>query len=252
MTTATDTRWVSWNPVSGCTPVSAGCAHCYAQRFAERWRGIAGHPYEHGFDLQLRPQRLDLPLRWHAPRRVFVDSMSDLFHEGIPDEYVADVFAVMAMAQRHVFHVFTKRDARMAALAPRLPWPPNLWMGVTVERGDYARRADSLRAVPAAVRFVCAEPLLGPLDALDLEGIDWVVAGGESGPGRRPPHPDWLRGLRDRCLAAHVPFTFKGWGGRVQGQLGRELDGREWLARPPGPAIALPDSAARPPQLDLF
>jgi len=224
--------WESWNPVTGCTKVSEGCRHCYAERFAERWRGMAGHHFEHGFDLQLRPARLELPLHWRRPRRVFVDSMGDLFHEGVPDDYVRAVFAVMERAPRHVFHVLTKRPARLLALAPLLPWPAHVWMGVTVESGQYAARADALRRVPAAVRHVSAEPLLGPLDALDLTDIDLVVAGGESGAGRRPPQPDWLRGLRDHCVAASVAFTFKGWGGRGQAEGGRLLEGREWGESP--------------------
>ena len=222
----------TWNPVTGCTKVSDGCRHCYAERFAERWRGLPGHHYEHGFDLQLRPERLDLPLRWKRPRRVFVDSMSDLFHEGIPDDYVRAVFSVMERAPQHVFHVLTKRPERMLALAPSLPWPPNVWMGVTVESGRYAARAHALRRVPAAIRHASAEPLLGPLDALDLTDIDLVIAGGESGPGRRPPQPGWLRSLRDRCLTAGVAFTFKGWGGPSQTAGGRLLDGVEWNQSP--------------------
>ena len=241
-------RWESWNPATGCTKVSEGCRHCYAERFAERWRGIAGHHYEHGFDLQLRPERLELPLHWRRPRRVFVDSMSDLFHEDIPDDYVRAVFAVMERAPQHVFHVLTKRPARLLALASSLPWPVNVWMGVTVESGRYEARADALRRVPAAVRHVSAEPLLGPLDALDLTGIHLVVAGGESGPGRRPPQPDWLRGLRDRCLTAGVAFTFKGWGGAAQAAGGRLLDGREWQQSPP---LAVNGDGA-PPQGALF
>ena len=225
-------HWESWNPVTGCTKVSEGCRHCYAERFAERWRGIPGHPYENGFDLQLRPQRLEVPLHWRQPRRVFVDSMSDLFHEQVPDDYVRAVFAVMERAPQHVFHVLTKRHERMLALAPSLPWPANVWMGVTVESGPHAARADALRRVPAAVRHVSAEPLLGPLDALDLTGISLVIAGGESGPGRRPPQPDWLRGLRDRCLAADVAFSFKGWGGASQATGGRLLDGVVWDQTP--------------------
>ena len=225
-------RWESWNPVSGCSHVSEGCRHCYAERFAERWRGIAGHHYEKGFDLQLRPERLELPLRWKKPRRVFVTSMSDLFHEGIPDDYVRAVFAVMERAPQHVFHVLTKRHERMLALAPELPWPANVWMGVTVESGRHTARADALRRVPAARRHISAEPLLGPLDTLDLSGIDYVIAGGESGPERRPPDAQWFRDLRDRCLATGVAFTFKGWGGRTQGQGGRLLDGREWRQLP--------------------
>jgi protein gp37 len=230
-------RWQSWNPVTGCTHVSAGCAHCYAERFAERWRGLPGHHYEHGFDLMLRPERLELPLHWRAPRRVFVTSMGDLFHEEVPDEYVQQVFAVMERARHHVFHVLTKREERLLALSAELPWPANVHLGVTVEHMACARRADALRAVPAAVRHISAEPLLGPLDELDLEGIDWLIAGGESGPDRRPPRAEWLRGLRDHCLAAGVAFTFKGWGGRVQGAQGRLLDGREWHERPSDPAL---------------
>ncbi len=230
-------RWESWNPVTGCTHVSAGCRHCYAERFAERWRGIAGHHYEHGFDLVLRPQRLDLPLRWKKPRHVFVDSMGDLFHEEIPDDYIRQVFAVMERSPQHLFHVLTKRERRLAELAPSLPWPGNVHMGVTVENMRVARRADALRAVPAAVRHISAEPLLGPLSDLDLTNIDWVIAGGESGPARRPPRPEWLRDLRDHCVTAGVAFTFKGWGGRRQGAEGRLLDGRVWDERPVWPAM---------------
>jgi len=229
---APPTRWESWNPVTGCTKVSEGCRHCYAERFAERWRGTPGHYYERGFELQLRPHRLEVPLHWKRPRRVFVDSMSDLFHEDIPDDYVRAVFDVMARAPRHVFHVLTKRPQRMLELAPTLPWPPNVWMGVTIESDRYAARADALRRVPAAVRHISAEPLLGPLDDLDLTAIDLVIAGGESGPARRPPRPDWLRGLRDRCLVAGVAFTFKGWGGASQEQGGRLLDGVVWNQAP--------------------
>ena len=232
---AVSLRWESWNPVSGCSHISDGCRHCYAERFAERWRGIPGHHYEHGFDLTLRPERLELPLHWKKPRHVFVTSMSDLFHEDIPDDYVCEVFAVMERAHWHVYHVLTKRERRLARLAPSLPWPPQIHMGVTIESMRYARRADALRDVPAALRHVSAEPLLGPLNELDLTGIDWVITGGESGPTRRPPRPEWLRGLRDHCLAQGVAFSFKGWGGRVQGAEGRLLDGRVWDLRPSFP-----------------
>jgi len=231
--------WISWNPVTGCTKVSEGCRDCYAERFAERWRGIRGHHYERGFDLQLRPERLQLPLHWRKPRHIFVDSMSDLFHEGIDDDYIGEVFAVMARCPQHVFHVLTKRHQRLWTLAPSLPWPANVWMGVTVEHGRYAERADALRQVPAAVRHVNAEPLLGPLDDLDLTRIDMVVAGGESGPTRRPPQVEWLRSLHDRCLAEGVAFTFKGWGGASQRAGGRLLDGREWRQSPPLPPMTI-------------
>ena len=173
----------TWNPVTGCIEVSPGCAHCYAKTFAERFRGVPGHPYERGFDLQLRPERLDQPLRWKKPRSIFVNSMSDLFHEDVPDEYIREVFAVMALADHHRFQVLTKRAERLAELAPSLPWPAHVWMGVSVENQRWTSRIDHLREVPAAVRFLSCEPLLGPLE-LDLEGIDWVIAGGESGPGR--------------------------------------------------------------------
>ena len=244
--------WESWNPVTGCTHVSAGCAHCYAERFAERWRGIAGHHYERGFDLMLRPERLELPLHWRAPRHVFVTSMGDLFHDGVPDDYVRRVFDVMERSPGHVFHVLTKRERRLAALAADLPWPANVHMGVTVEHMATAHRLDVLRTVPAALRHVSAEPLLGPLAALDLTGIGWVIAGGESGPSRRPPHVEWLRGLRDRCRAAGVPFAFKGWGGRVQGALGRTLDGRLYDEEPAALAAARRACAGQPPQATLW
>lgn len=205
-------RGATWNPVTGCTKVSPGCAHCYAETFAERWRGIPGHHYEQGFDLQLWPERLSLPLTWRRPRRIFVNSMSDLFHEKVPREFVEHVFRVMVEAGWHTFQVLTKRAERLVELAPRLPWPPNVWMGVTIENRRYVGRADALRQVPAAVRFISAEPLLGPLADLSLSGIDWLIVGGESGPGARPMHPDWARELRDRSLAQGVAFFFKQWG----------------------------------------
>ena len=190
----------TWNPVTGCSKVSPGCAHCYAETFAERWRGVPGHPYEQGFDLRLWPERLDVPLRWRRPRVVFVNSMSDLFHEDIPDEFIADVFDVMVRAKQHTFQILTKRHERLAELAPQLPWPRNVWMGVTIENRRFVHRADALREVPAAVRFISAEPLLGPLEGLDLDGIDWLIAGGESGP--RPPAASTRRGLPNCATAA--------------------------------------------------
>ncbi|MBO0683143.1 MAG: phage Gp37/Gp68 family protein [Candidatus Dormibacteraeota bacterium] len=205
-------RGATWNPVTGCTKVSPGCAHCYAERFAERWRGIPGHPYEQGFDLRLWPERLRLPLTWRRPRRIFVNSMSDLFHEEVPVEFVQRVFEVIAEARWHTFQVLTKRAERLLELAPSLPWPPNVWMGVTIENRRYIRRADALRQVPAEIRFISAEPLLGPLTDLELTGIDWLIVGGESGPGARPMHPDWARELRDRAEARGVAFFFKQWG----------------------------------------
>jgi protein gp37 len=222
----------TWNPVTGCSKVSPGCAHCYAETFAERWRGIPGHPYEQGFDLRLWPKRLEQPLRWRRPRRIFVNSMSDLFHEGIPDAYIRAVFDVMVRADQHVFQILTKRERRLTELAPDLPWPGNVWMGVSIENRRFVRRADALRDVPAAVRFVSAEPLLGPLEGLDLTGIDWLIAGGESGRGHRPVRADWVRELRDRCQEEGVAFFFKQWGGRTSKSGGRLLDGREWSEWP--------------------
>ena len=231
----------TWNPVTGCHQVSPGCAHCYAKTFAERWRGIPGHHYEQGFDLRLWPERLEQPLRWRRPRVIFVNSMSDLFHEGIPFAYVERVFEVMVAAQQHTFQILTKRHERLSELAPDLPWPDNVWMGVSIENRRFVHRADYLREVPAAVRFVSAEPLLGQLEGLDLDGIDWLIAGGESGPRHRPLHASWARDLRDRCLAEDVAFFFKQWGGRSPKAGGRELDGRTWDALPKANPYRLTD-----------
>jgi protein gp37 len=222
----------SWNPVTGCSKVSPGCAHCYAETFAERFRGVPGHPYEQGFDLRMWPTRLDLPLRWKQPRRIFVTSMADLFHEEVPFEFVQRVFEVMAKADWHQFQVLTKRHERLAELAPRLPWPDNVWAGVSIENSRFIHRADYLREVPAAVRFISAEPLLGPLTGLDLTGIDWLIAGGESGVGHRPIKAAWVEELRDRCLAEGIAFFFKQWGGRTSKTGGRLLEEREWNEMP--------------------
>lgn len=222
----------TWNPVTGCSKLSPGCAHCYAETFAERWRGVPGHPYEQGFDLKLWPERLEQPLRWRRPRTIFVNSMSDLFHEEIPDDFVAEVFGVMAKADWHSFQILTKRHERLLELGRHLEWPPNVWMGVSIENRRFVHRANYLRDVPAVVRFISAEPLLGPLDGLDLAGIDWLIAGGESGPGHRPVREEWLCDLRDRCLAADVAFFFKQWGGVRSKSGGRVLDGRTWDEMP--------------------
>lgn len=218
----------TWNPVTGCHKVSPGCAHCYAETFAERWRGIAGHPYEQGFDLKLWPDRLGIPLRWRRPRTIFVNSMSDLFHEDVPVEFIGEVFDVMRRADWHVFQILTKRDQRLAELGGTLDWPMNVWMGVSIENRKFVHRADALRSVPAAVRFISAEPLLGPLEGLDLTGIDWLIAGGESGPKHRTMKPEWARELRKRCNDEGVAYFFKQWGGRTSKSGGRELDGRTW------------------------
>ena len=222
----------TWNPVTGCSKVSPGCAHCYAETFAERWRGIAGHPYEQGFDLKLWPKRLDVPLRWRRPRMIFVNSMSDLFHEDIPLDFIAQIFDVMSRADWHVFQILTKREDRLAELAPDLPWPENVWMGVTIENRRFVHRADRLREVPAAVRFISAEPLLGPLTGLDLTDIHWLISGGESGPKHRPVKKEWLTDLRDQCVDEKVAYFFKQWGGLRPKTGGRLLDGREWNEMP--------------------
>ena len=199
----------TWNPVTGCTKVSPGCAHCYAETFAERFRGVPGHPYEVGFDLTLRPERLKLPLKWKDSRLIFVNSMSDLFHEDVPESYVAQVFETMREASWHRFQVLTKRPERAAQLAHSLsPWPANVWMGTSVENQRWTTRIDDLRRIDAATRFLSCEPLLGPL-ALDLAGIHWVIVGGESGPKARPMKQEWAESIRAQCEAAGVPFFFK-------------------------------------------
>ena len=230
----------TWNPVTGCRKVSPGCAHCYAERLAERFRGVPGHPYEQGFDLRLWPERLEIPLNWRQPRLIFVNSMSDLFHEEIPLDFIKAVFDVMDRAHWHTFQVLTKRHERLAELAPKLEWPLNVWIGVSIENKRWVCRADYLRQVQdAAVRFISAEPLLGPLVGLDLAGIDWLIGGGESGPRHRPVKEEWLIDLRNRCLAAGVPFFFKQWGGARPKSGGRELEGKIWSEMP---KIVTPDT----------
>jgi len=235
----------TWNPVTGCAQLSPGCDHCYALTFAERFRGVPGHPYEQGFDLRLWPERLDRPLAWKEPRRIFVNSMSDLFHEAIPDEYIRRVFRVMERADWHIFQVLTKRPKRMLEVADTLPWPAHIWAGTSVELDRYVWRANHyLRHVPAAVRFVSAEPLLGPLPSLQMEHLSWLITGGESGFGHRPVNPAWVRDLRDRANACGVAFFHKQWGGRTPKAGGRLLDGRTWDEMPPTPLrpqLALPN-----------
>ncbi len=222
----------TWNPVTGCTQLSPGCDHCYAMTFAERFRGVPGHPYEQGFDLKLWDERLQLPLHWKSPRRVFVNSMSDLFQDGVPDEFIRRVFEVMGKADRHVFQVLTKRPKRMAELGRTLHWPANVWAGTSIEMDRYVWRANYLRRVPAAVRFISAEPLLGPLTRLDLDGVHWLITGGESGHHFRVCKHEWVVELRDRCQRAGVAFFHKQWGGRTPKAGGREIEGRTWDEMP--------------------
>lgn len=218
----------TWNPLTGCDKISPGCKHCYAERMAERLQAMGQPNYAHGFELTLQPHMLELPLRWRTPRTIFVNSMSDLFHKDVPFEYVQRVFAVIEKASWHHFQMLTKRADRLAQFAPSLPWPDHLWMGVSVESAKYTPRIDHLRQTPARVRFLSLEPLLGPLPALDLRGIHWVIVGGESGPGARPMDPAWVRDLREQCVQAKVPFFFKQWGGVNKKKTGRVLDGRTW------------------------
>lgn len=224
----------TWNPVTGCTKVSPGCDHCYAETFAERFRGVPGHPYEQGFDLRFWPERLDHPKRWRKPRVVFVNSMSDLFHQRVPVTYVDRVLDTIRATPRHTYQLLTKRPGKMASVMRRLqPDPlPNLWLGTSIEHDDYVARADRLRATPAAVRFLSLEPLLGSVPSLDLDGIDWVIVGGESGHRARPMEPGWVTAIRDACATAGVAFFFKQWGGRTPKAGGRLLEGRTWDEMP--------------------
>ena len=228
----------TWNPVTGCDRVSAGCDHCYAATLASRLQRMGNPRYQRdgadgpGFGLTLHRDLIELPRHWRQPRMVFVNSMSDLFHPKVPREFIADVFAVMESLPRHTFQVLTKRPGRAAYLAGLLPWPANVWMGTSVESSEVLFRIDRLRRIPAAVRFLSCEPLLGPLQDLDLSGIGWVIAGGESGPHYRPVDAVWLRNVRDRCLERNVPFFFKQWGGRTPKAGGRELDGQLWDQMP--------------------
>jgi len=222
----------TWNPVTGCTKISPGCKHCYAETFAERWRGIPGHPYEQGFDLRLWPDRLDLPLTWKKPRTIFVNSMSDLFHKDIPLAFIQRVFDAMNRANWHTYQILTKRSERLLELDRQIPWASHIWMGVSVENEDYAFRIDHLRKTSSKVKFLSLEPLLGPLPNLKLNNIDWVIVGGESGPGARPMDHNWVFDIRDQSLAAKVPFFFKQWGGVQKKRAGRVLDGRTWDQMP--------------------
>ncbi len=234
MANNTKIEWTesTWNPVTGCTKISAGCANCYAERMARRLQAMGQPNYARGFAVTTHPKILELPLRWKKPQSIFVNSMSDLFHEDIPVAFLRRVFRVMNEAYWHRFQVLTKRAERLAAIASTLQWSRNIWMGVTVEDRRCVSRIDCLRRVPAAVKFLSLEPLLGPLPALDLTGIDWVILGGESGPGARPMEPHWVTDIRDQCQAADIPFFFKQWGGFHKKKAGRKLDGRIWSEMP--------------------
>ena len=227
----------TWNPTTGCDRTSPGCDHCYALTLARRLKAMGNPKYQvdgdprtsgPGFGLTLHREHLDVPKRWSAPRTIFVNSMSDLFHPDVPDSFINDVFAVISDTPRHTYQILTKRSKRLAALAETLAWPDNLWMGVSVESARYKFRIDDLRETPAAIKFLSIEPLLAPVGKLDLNGIKWVIVGGESGPKARPVEYKWIVDIRDQCIANGIPFFFKQWGGRTPKSGGRELDGREW------------------------
>lgn len=223
----------TWNPVTGCTKTSPGCRHCYAERMARRLQAMGQPNYANGFQPALHERMLELPLRWRRPHHIFVNSMSDLFHEAVPLSFIQAVFHVMQRANWHNYQILTKRSARLLELDSLLDWRPHTWMGVSVEDERRSFRIDHLRRTGAIVKFLSLEPLLGPLSNLDLTGIDWVVLGGESGPGARPVNPTWVREIRDQCQRAALPFFFKQWGGRVKSKAGRALDGRTWDEMPP-------------------
>jgi protein gp37 len=222
----------TWNPVTGCSKVSPGCKHCYAERMAKRLQAMGQPNYANGFEVTLQPHMLELPLEWKRPRRVFVNSMSDLFHKDVPLSFIKKVFSVMRRANWHQYQLLTKRSERLLEVSPLLTWEPHIWIGVSVENDDYTSRIDDLRKTGADVKFLSLEPLLGPLRKLNLRGMDWVIVGGESGPGARPMNPDWVREIRDQCVRANVPFFFKQWGGPFKKRTGRVLDGRTWDQMP--------------------
>lgn len=218
----------TYNPITGCTKYSPGCAHCYAEKMARWQQGMGRQKYRNGFSVTLHPDELETPLTWKKPRMIFVCSMSDIFHKDVPFEFIQAIFEVMGQASWHTFQVLTKRAERLAELAPLLTWTPNIWAGVTIESDSYAARAEALKSTPAAVKFVSLEPLLGPLPSLDLRGLDWAIVGGESGRGARPMAASWAEDIRDRSVALDIPFFFKQWGGPDKKAAGRSLGGRTW------------------------
>ena len=258
MAERSDIEWTdaTWNPIRGCTKISPGCKHCYAETFAERWRGIPDHPYGQGFDLRLVPEKLVDPLTWRRPRRIFVNSMSDLFHEDVPVDYVRSVFEIMRAADWHIYQVLTKRSRRMRDVVRALPSSlrprQHIWLGVSVEdRKHGLPRIVDLQDTAAPVRFLSVEPLIEDVGEIDLDGIDWVIVGGESGPGARPMRREWVRSLRRQCRQASVPFFFKQWGGVQKSKQGRELDGRTHDELPDVPLGTPPPTSERRRRLEL-
>jgi len=222
----------TWNPLTGCTKISPGCKHCYAERMSLRLQAMGQPNYRNGFDLTLHEKTIEIPLRWKKPQIIFVNSMSDLFQKTVPIEFIQRVFEVMSKANWHIFQILTKRSDRLLELASFLPWKPNIWMGVSVESQDYSYRIEHLRRTPAMIKFLSLEPLLGPLEDLNLLGINWVIVGGESGPRARPIKTEWVTDIRDQCLESKVPFFFKQWGGVRKKKTGRILEGRTWDQMP--------------------
>lgn len=222
----------TWNPVTGCTKISEGCKNCYAERIARRLQAQGQPHYADGFRVRIHEDSLSIPLRWKKPRVIFVNSMSDLFHEELPEVFISEVFHIMSRARHHVFQILTKRSENLLRLSDDLPWSENIWMGVSVEKEKYLGRVDDLRKISARIKFLSLEPLLGPITKIDLTGIDWVILGGESGPRARPMKTDWVEDIRDQCLSARVPFFFKQWGGFDRKKRGRVLDGQIWNDMP--------------------
>jgi protein gp37 len=218
----------TWNPVTGCTKISIGCKNCYAERMAHRLQAMGQPNYVLGFKVKTHKKVLLLPFRWKKSRRIFVNSMSDLFHEEVPESFIAEVFRTMSLTPHHTFQVLTKRSDNLRRLSQSLTWPANVWMGVTVENSDYLYRIKDLRSTPAKIKFISFEPLLGAISKVDLKGVDWVIVGGESGPKARPMSPSWVEDIRDQCLEAGVPLFFKQWGGFNRKKTGRLLNGRTW------------------------
>lgn len=234
MATHSKIEWteMTWNPVTGCSKVSQGCKYCYAERMAARLKAMRVKHYENGFEVALHEDSLETPFKWKKPRVVFVNSMSDLFHESVPLEFIERVFATMTRCPQHTFQILTKRSERLREVANSLSWPANVWMGVSVEDQRVVSRIENLKYVPAAVRFLSCEPLIGPLNNLSLNGIHWVIVGGESGPGARPMKEEWVHSILNQCRTNHVPFFFKQWGGVRKHIAGRELNGRTYDAMP--------------------
>ena len=234
MAQSSEIEWTesTWNPITGCDKISPGCKNCYAERMSLRLKAMGQHNYINGFEINLHDHVLEVPLTWKKPQIIFVNSMSDLFHHDVPVDFILKVFDVMEKAYWHHFQVLTKRAARVLELDSLLPWAQHIWMGVSVENQDYVSRIDSLRQTHASLKFLSLEPLIGPINNLDLRCIDWVIVGGESGPNARPMQPEWVREIRDQCQAAQAPFFFKQWGGVSKKKAGRLLDNRIWDEMP--------------------